>query len=122
MPPTRIARPFIANRYSGFQTRLILRRLGLEQSPHVWVSVSFAQPSLHTVVQPVFVPSEFLGHLRRQSLDKILVPFKYRINITGIDLSVQGEQEGLPAIDHDLDRAPGCERSPAKVSQRELQC
>jgi len=122
-----MARRFIANKYSGFaaytrKTWLILRRIGLEQGFHVRVGVPGAEPSLHTVVQPVFIPPEFLGHFRRQLLDEILVTLEYRIDVAGVDLSIQGEQERRSAVDHDFDRAAGRKRSAAKLAQRILQC
>jgi hypothetical protein len=43
------------------------------------------------------------------------------IDVTGIDLSGQGEQERRSAIDRDFDGAAGCKRSPAQFGQRMLQ-
>ena len=67
------------------------------------------------------IPPELLGHFRRQLLDEILVPLEYCVDVTGIDLSVQGKQERRSAIDHDFDGAAGCKRSPAQFGKRMLQ-
>jgi hypothetical protein len=45
------------------------------------------------------------------------ISFKHRINITGVDLPVQGKQEGRSAVNHNLDDSPGRKGSTAEFSQ-----